>query len=243
MPLWFAPVIAFFFGLGGAVTTGGAVVLAGVRGGQLLSAVRAGQLANQAAQQAARHSNALRAAQQATTLANRDPKEPCEDCDPDCFTKPEGADEAEFMRQLKDQQDAINNLTANQIVSARDAIRTAGGTGPLRDAAAQQAARKAYQAKRMLELTETMSEARAEQLVAQELQGLAATHRLDIIAGGNPSDISGVGDGRINSSMGSQWRYGRAQQLETKARNMQSKGQGDQKMNVKLKKCEKNEII
>ena len=238
MPLWFAPVIAFFFGLGGAVTTGGAVVLAGVRGGQLLSAVRAGQLANQAAQQAARHSNALRAAQQATTLANRDPKEPCEDCDPDCFKKPEGADEAEFMRQLKDQQDAINNLTANQIVSARDAIQAARGTGPLRDVAAQQVARKAYKAKRMLELNETMSRYNRRQVVANELQGLAAIHRLDIIAGGNPSDISGLGDKRINSSLGSQWRYGRAQQLETKARNMQSKGQGDQKMKVKLKKCE-----
>jgi hypothetical protein len=83
-----------------------------------------------------------------------------------------------------------------------------------------------------------MSRSNTRQVVANELQGLAAIHRLDIIAGGNPSDISGLGDKRINSSLGSQWRNGRAQQLETKARNMQSKGQGDQKMNVKLKKCE-----
>lgn len=142
------------------------------------------------------------------------------------------------MRQLKEQQDAINNMTANQIVSARDAIRAAGGTGPLRDVAAQGAARTAYEARRMTELTRTMSRSSAQQVVASELQGLAATHRLDIIAGGNPSDISGMGDRSINSSMGSQWRHGRAQQLENRARDMQAQGQGEQKMNVELKKCE-----
>ncbi|WP_420710642.1 polymorphic toxin type 15 domain-containing protein [Agrococcus sp. SL85] len=34
----------------------------------------------------------------------------------------------------------------------------------------------------------------------------AATHRLDGIAGGDLTDISGVGDSGVNSSLGSQWR-------------------------------------
>ena len=42
---------------------------------------------------------------------------------------------------------------------------------------------------------------------AQEyLSTRAATHRLDGVAGGNVTDISGVGDAQVNSSLGSQWR-------------------------------------
>ena len=41
---------------------------------------------------------------------------------------------------------------------------------------------------------------------AEWLKGQAALHRLDGIAGGDVTDISRVGDTRINSSLGSQWR-------------------------------------
>jgi hypothetical protein len=215
-----------------------AVAGTGVRVYQGYRAARALQAMNQVAQQGARHASTLRAAQQAaSSMGDQDPREPCEDCDVKCFNKPKGADEAEFLRQLKEQQDAINNLTADQLVGARDAIRAAGGTGPLRDVAAQRNARLDYTARRMEALQRTMSNAKAEQQVTQELSQLAATHRLDIIAGGNPSDISGLGDSRVNSSVGRQWRHGRAQQLENTARRMQQRGRGGEKMNVKLRKC------
>ncbi len=38
------------------------------------------------------------------------------------------------------------------------------------------------------------------------LKTQSATHRLDGIAGGNATDISGVGDAGVNASLGSQWR-------------------------------------
>ena len=37
------------------------------------------------------------------------------------------------------------------------------------------------------------------------LDNLAATHRLDWVAGGDVYDISGLGDSGVNSSLGSQW--------------------------------------
>ncbi len=42
----------------------------------------------------------------------------------------------------------------------------------------------------------------------QDLTGLAAAHRLDTTAGGNPSDIAGMYDSSINSSIGWNWGPG-----------------------------------
>ncbi|MEB6548559.1 polymorphic toxin type 15 domain-containing protein [Heyndrickxia sporothermodurans] len=39
------------------------------------------------------------------------------------------------------------------------------------------------------------------------LKTQAALHNPDQIAGGNPLNIGGMGDKRINSSIGSQWKY------------------------------------
>jgi Novel toxin 15 len=156
----------------------------------------------------------------------------------ECFNKPKGMSDKEFARQLKEQQDAINNMDANKMLERRQAIKDAGGTTPLRDLGAQSAARANYQTSRTAELIAGgMSRRDAAVQVAGELSGLAATHRLDIIAGGNPSDISGMGDRSVNSSLGSQWKGRRSQSLEDHAREMKAKGKGKDKMNVKLKKC------
>lgn len=74
-------------------------------------------------------------------------------------------------------------------------------------------------------------------MVSKELKELAATHKLDIIAGGDPSDISGLGDKRTNSSIGSQWKGARSQPLEDHAKNMKGNGAGNEKMRVNLRKC------
>jgi Novel toxin 15 len=155
-----------------------------------------------------------------------------------CFKKPKGMSDKEFDRQLKEQQDAINNTTADQLASRRDAIRSAGGTGPLRDKAAQQAARDTFARNRRTELAnQGIKGKKADDMIAGELANLAATHRLDIIAGGNPSDISGMGDRRVNSSLGSQWKGARSQELEDIAKQMKKEGMGKDKLDVKLKKC------
>ncbi|MEB9408028.1 polymorphic toxin type 15 domain-containing protein [Bacillus cereus] len=74
--------------------------------------------------------------------------------------------------------------------------------------AAQQAAREKALSKKIEELFESgMSWEEAEGKAASWLKTQAALHNPDQIAGGNPLHIGGLGDKRINSSLGSQWRY------------------------------------
>jgi len=155
-----------------------------------------------------------------------------------CFKKPEGLDEREFLRQLKEQEDTINSLSAEMLLKRRQAIDAAGGTKALRDPGAQKAARKNYERKRLQELArKRIVGEKAEDMISKELKELAATHKLDIIAGGDPSDISGMGDKRANSSIGSQWKGARSQSLEDQAKQMKNSGAGTEKMRVKLRKC------
>ncbi|MFD1743838.1 polymorphic toxin type 15 domain-containing protein [Rhizobium helianthi] len=158
--------------------------------------------------------------------------------DVECFNKPSNVKTDELLRQLKEQEDALNNTTAETLLARRQAIRDAGGTSPLRDIAAQSNARIRYEAERFDALRsagKTRSEARS--MVNAELETLAATHRLDIIAGGDPSDISGMGDRSVNSSMGSQWKGRRSQSLEDYAKDLDKNGVGKEKMRVKLRMC------
>lgn len=158
--------------------------------------------------------------------------------DVECFNKPSNVKTDEFLRQLKEQEDALNNTTAETLLARRQAIRDAGGTSPLRDLKAQGRARTEYETNRMLELAdEGVVGADAQRQVTRELATLAATHRLDIIAGGDPSDISGMGDRSVNSSMGSQWKGRRSQSLEDYAKDLDKNGVGKEKMRVKLRMC------
>ena len=114
--------------------------------------------------------------------------------DLECFSKPEHLSEKEFERQLREQEAAINNSTADVLIARRDAIREAGGTSPLRDLTAQSNARAAYQADRIEALINEGKSAReAARITADELSNLAATHRLDIIAGGGSFGYFGYG--------------------------------------------------
>jgi Novel toxin 15 len=167
-------------------------------------------------------------------------KKVCASCKKEikCFKKPKGTSDKEFDRQLKEQQDAINRTSADDVIKRRDAIRAAGGTGPLRDNAAQQAARTAFSKRRTAELIrQGKSPVEAGKTVAGEMKNLAATHRLDIIAGGDPSDISGLADKITNRSLGPQWKGARSQELEDVARQMKKEGLGKEKIDIKLKKC------
>lgn len=91
--------------------------------------------------------------------------------------------------------------------------------------------------KSKLMFDEGYSEIDADKIVTSELKELAATHALDMIAGGDPSNISGMGDKATNSSLGPQWKGRRSKSLENEAIKMQKDEKGKEKMNVKLKKC------
>jgi hypothetical protein len=157
--------------------------------------------------------------------------------DVECFNLPEGANEEEFVRQLKEQEDALNAMDADTLISRRKAIDDAGGTQALRDKKAQRKARKDYERKRLSDLlAQNVDASKAKKIVATELKELAATHILDIIAGGNPSNVT-MGDKRTNSSVGAQWKGRRSQSIEDHAKEMAKTGNGKRKLKVKLKKC------
>ncbi len=158
--------------------------------------------------------------------------------DVECFNKPSHLSDDEFDKQLKEQQAAINDMDAELMLARRKAIRDAGGTSPLRYLPAQGQARTNYENNRLAELAdEGIVGDAAKQKIDNELSKLAATHRLDIIAGGDASDISGMGDRSVNSSLGAQWRGRRSQSLEDYAAEMKAGGMGKEKMKVTLRKC------
>ncbi|WP_246658391.1 polymorphic toxin type 15 domain-containing protein [Rhizobium sp. FKY42] len=167
---------------------------------------------------------------------------PCVDCgDIDCFKPPEGADDKlkeEFRRQLKEQQDEINRMNPDDLIQNMDHYAKYGR--PKNDAADRRLARERDRRTRERELSDeyqsqgiTDFEERAAAEVAKEMTKLAATHALDLVAGGDGS-ISGLGNKTINSSLGSQWKGRRAAQLKAHAQKAKEQGK---KLNAKLEEC------
>ena len=67
-----------------------------------------------------------------------------------------------------------------------------------------------------------------------EASTVDATHVLDIVAGGDPSNISGLQNRSVNRSLGSQWR-GKVDDLD-RALADQAR-QGAVKANIRLRPC------
>ncbi|OLP47042.1 polymorphic toxin type 15 domain-containing protein [Rhizobium oryziradicis] len=177
-----------------------------------------------------------------TKTKDAEQAKPCVDCgDIDCFNPPEGADEdlkQEFRRQLKEQQDEINRMEPDDLIRNMDNYAKNGR--PKNDAADRRLTRENYQTQRTRTLEKQYQkqgyndfEERAASEVAKEMSKLAATHTLDLIAGGDGS-ISGLGNKTINSSLGAQWRGRRADQLKAHAQKAKEQGK---KMNAKLEEC------
>jgi hypothetical protein len=155
-----------------------------------------------------------------------------------CFDMPPGLDPAEYDRQLQEQMATINNMTADDMSYAHWVLDKAGGTQPLRDPNAQVRHRTAY--RRMLE-----KQGWSREDVSRHMEGLHATHFLDMIAGGNPTvfstDAAGnpvLGAGDVNSDIGNRWtKGGRAASLREEAERMRREGRAAEKMSVELKRC------
>lgn len=151
----------------------------------------------------------------------------------DCFEVPPGTDREEFERQLKEQQDAINNTDIDTLQARRAAFQRGEAT---RDRAAQREARRQWIADRTRQLRASgKSRAAAERQASQEAQSLDATHALDMVAGGLGSAISGLGNARINRSIGAQWRGRRVAQLDKAL--AEQKAQGRAKPQITLEAC------
>jgi hypothetical protein len=121
------------------------------------------------------------------------------------FKKNPKHDSAEYNSQYNEQMDTLQNMSAADWLRNRIEYLENGRTSD--SLRAQQAARDAALNDKYDELRdEGLSVEQAQQAAAEWLKGQAALHRLDGIAGGDVTDISRVGDTRINSSLGSQWR-------------------------------------
>ncbi|WP_448255514.1 polymorphic toxin type 15 domain-containing protein [Microbacterium aurum] len=121
------------------------------------------------------------------------------------FKRNKKHDSAEYHRQYNEQIDALQNMSVADWLRNRIDFLDKGRTPD--SVRAQQNARDCALQQRILELRrEGQSRDEAKQNALEWLTTQAATHRLDGIAGGDITDISGVGDARVNSSLGSQWR-------------------------------------
>ena len=191
-----------------------------------------------------------------TSLGDTTQDKACADCGdgPDCFEPPEGGDEDEFARQLKEQEDAINKLSPDEMLkrlSDGDARKLADGTyRGAGDAAARAAAREAAKSEAFdaahsaaMNAGKSASEAKSLGEAAAEaaVKGKDATHTLDWVAGGD-GEISGMGDSKTNRSIGSQWsKRGEGSQLtrreQLKKAAEKAKSQGKKNMDVDMKEC------
>lgn len=152
----------------------------------------------------------------------------------------------EMSRQLSRQQDAINNLSANEFKAARQAFRdsnrnpfAAGAQASVREEFQETIRDGIYASLRKKKLSISAAGELAEQRAAAVMEKLAALHDPDMVAGGwmHP-EPTGVGRKDVNSSIGGSWNQnGRVATLDRAAEDAILNGNGDSKMNIKLEPC------
>ena len=121
------------------------------------------------------------------------------------FKRNKNHDSAEYNRQYNEQMNTLQNMSVADWLRNRIEYLDNGRTSD--SLRAQQAARDVALSDKYDELRDAgLGPQEAQQAAERWLASQAATHRLDGIAGGDVTDIAGVGDSRINSSLGSQWR-------------------------------------
>ncbi|QDO86669.1 hypothetical protein FM037_13910 [Shewanella psychropiezotolerans] len=173
-----------------------------------------------------------------------------------CFKKNSRGDATEYERQLKGQQDGLNDMTVQQYLDNRKAYKEIGrkGTG-----AAQKEARTKFKDKLIEQYTdELLLEGandedildKATELALKDMKTLNALHNPDMIAGGfDAKDAKGngialdLGDASVNQSIGSQWKTkggetsSRVGLMDVEAHKALAEHGPNTKMNVDLHRC------
>lgn len=121
------------------------------------------------------------------------------------FRPGDGHNVAEFERQMQGQQDGMNQLTVEEFITNRDNYlrdgRSHEGTQAQRDYRAQV---ERDLINDYVDQGHSLEDAR--RMARADMAGQAALHDPDQIAGGHGTNITGMGDARVNSSIGSQWK-------------------------------------
>lgn len=153
-----------------------------------------------------------------------------------CFNR-KNYDRREYNRQLQLQQDAINAKSPAQNITDIDNYSPS-----MRQIArpAQERAKQSYVSKYERSFTQKYGSDAWD----EHINSLAAIHRLDMVAGGNPTDIAGMGNRDINSSIGPAWNQAevsgmfnpsRKEELRSYAEQMRDRGCP---MQVSLSTCD-----
>lgn len=124
------------------------------------------------------------------------------------FRCPENCEKEEFERQLMGQQNGMNKLTVDRYLKNRAAYENNGRNTEV-GGAAQRRARDMAREDKITELRSQnpeLSREDAEKEADEWLKTQAALHDPDQIAGGDPDNVTGLGDSRVNSSIGVQWK-------------------------------------
>ncbi|CUB30511.1 Putative ribonuclease YeeF [Bacillus subtilis] len=145
-------------------------------------------------------------------------------------------DPEEFARQLKDQEKGMNELTVDEYLRNRERYIAEGRA--IEGNAAQKMARQEALKDKIAELRKQgLSRADATKQASEWMDTQAALHNPDQIAGGRADNIGGLGDKRVNSSLGSQWKYRIDiidEQIREMAKNMSPEEIKNTYLNVKL---------
>lgn len=125
----------------------------------------------------------------------------------------------EFERQLRDQQNAINNMKVKDWLKNREDFKNRDKVSYDKNA---KAARDKYKSKEISLRTrkaiqQGIPKEQARIKAIESLRNQSVLHSPDSIAGGKYNSISGFGNSRINSSIGSQWKN-RVEGIEKKVR-------------------------
>lgn len=158
------------------------------------------------------------------------------------FRCPEGANSKEFERQIKAQERGLNSQTVAENKKNREAyVARKEETGNGRDVESKKAQKiarqKAFQSRIETNQKNGMSYSDAKKEAESWIKTQAALHNPDQIAGGDPSKVSRMGDAKVNSSIGVQWKH-RVDELKTAvddySNGKTSEELANTKMNVKL---------
>lgn len=166
------------------------------------------------------------------------------------FSKDENL-KKEYERQIKGQQEGLNKLTIKEYLENREAYKkrlkeqkevgkkNASGRDPKASVQQQLVRDEALKTKIKEYKKQGLTTEKAKEEANKWIETQAALHDPDQIAGGNPDNVTGMGDKRINSSIGSQWKS-RADTVEESVRqyikenNLSEKDLETTHLNIKL---------
>lgn len=157
----------------------------------------------------------------------------------------------EYDRQLQQHENGLNNMTVEEYMKNRsrwDQMKRAGTEAEQAKARADaiaDLARENSDALRKAGMSRAEATAEGMKRAQNTAQSMDVLHSPDLSAGGSATGTTGLGDKRVNRSIGSNWGQNQdASKVGERVRTMDESAKGvppaeraNTKMNVKLKRC------